>query len=68
MFLQDWISVDERMPTEADADEFNCVIVWHVYNGVMITGWHNVAYNRFISHWVPTIPRPENIDPKYKQR
>lgn len=68
MFMQDWISVDERMPTEADADEFNCVIVWHVYNGVMITGWHRVAENRFISHWVPTIPRPANIDPKYKQR
>lgn len=68
MIVADWIDRDERLPTEADADEFNCVLVWHVYNGVMITGWHNVAGNRFISHWTHTIPRPASIDPKYKQR
>lgn len=68
MFLQDWIDRDDRLPTEADADEFNCVIVWHVFNGVMITGWHNVVQNSFISHWTYTPPRPEHIDPKYKQR
>lgn len=68
MIVSDWVDRDERLPTEADADVQGCVIVWHVYNGVMITGWFNVPHNRFISHWMPAIPRPENIDPKYKQR
>ena len=68
MFLHDWIPREERLPTEADADAFNCVIVYHVFNGVMITGWHRVADNRFISHWTHTPPDPPDIDPEYKNR
>ena len=68
MFLHDWIPREERLPTAEDADAFNCVIVYHVFNGVMITGWHRVADNRFISHWTHTMPAPENIDPEYKNR
>lgn len=68
MIVDDWIDRDERLPTEQDADVFRCVMVWHVYNGLMVTGWFNVAGNRFISHWMRTVPRPANIDPKYKQR
>lgn len=68
MIISDWIDRDERLPTEEDADVQGCVIVWHVYNGIMVMGWFNVPHNRFVSHWLPAIPRPENIDPKYKQR
>jgi len=68
VIVSDWVDRDERLPTEADADVQGCVIVWHVYNGVMVMGWFNVPHNRFVSHWLPAIPRPENIDPKYKQR
>lgn len=68
MIVPDWVDRDERLPTEKDADAQGCVIVWHVYNGVMVTGWFNVENNRFISHWIPAITRPKNIDPKYKQR
>lgn len=68
MIVSDWIDRDERLPTEEDGDAQGCVIVWHVYNGAMVTGWNNVPHNRFISHWLPALPRPENIDPKCKER
>lgn len=66
-FPDDWIPREERLPTQEDADEFNCVLVYHVYQGEMITGWFNVANNRFISHWARTVEHPIWIDPKYKQ-
>ena len=68
MQVNDWTPIDERLPTEADADAQGCVIAWHVFQGLLITGWRYVAENRFFSHWMPTIPAPANIDPKYKNR
>jgi hypothetical protein len=47
-----WISTAERMPGEHDGDPQGCVLVWHEYQGVMVTGWHNVPKNQFFSHWM----------------
>ena len=46
-----WVPVTERMPTEKDADPQRCVLAWHVYQGVMVTGWHQIDGNQFITHW-----------------
>lgn len=68
MIVNDWTPIDDRLPTQEDADVHGCVIAWHVYQGVLITGWRYVAENRFVSHWTRTIPAPAYIDPKYKNR
>lgn len=68
MILHDWIPREERLPTEQDADLQGCVIVWHAFNGAMITGWHRMADNRFMSHWTHTPPEPADFNPEYKNR
>ena len=55
----DWISVRDRLPGPADGDDQQCVIVWHIYNGAMCMGWHQVERNRFITHWQPCPPAPK---------
>lgn len=52
-----WIKAEERPPTSADADEWGCVLVWHMYQGPMITGWRQVENNCFMTHWQHT-PMP----------
>lgn len=54
-----WISAAEEMPTEADADAQGCVLVWHALNGAMVTGWHQVARNRYMTHWMRTPAGPD---------
>lgn len=54
---QGWIHAAERMPTAEDADEWGCVLVWHFYQGPMVTGWRQVEQNSFMTHWRHT-PRP----------
>lgn len=56
-----WIdAIAERKPTKEDADERNCVLVWHVYNGVMVTGYHQFDSSRFLTHWMPCPKPPKN--------
>lgn len=57
-----WISRQERMPTAEDADALGCVLVWHIWQGVMVMGWHQVENNRFVSHWTPMIQPPRNYE------
>lgn len=47
----EWIDVRERKPTKKDADFAGCVVFWHVYNGVTVTGYHQAGNNRFLTHW-----------------
>lgn len=68
MHIDDWVPVEERMPKAEDADKEGCVIVWHAYQGAMITGWRRVAENRFISHWTHTPPAPADFNPEYRDR
>ncbi len=59
-----WRRTDEgeRLPTKEDADEHNCVLVMHAYQGVMVTGWFNVERNRFVYAWARCPKGPEGAD------
>lgn len=46
-----WIEVQDQPPTQQDADVQGCVIVWHIYNGVMVMKWHLVAKHSTVTHW-----------------
>lgn len=48
-----WISMPDRAPAAEDADAYECVLVWHIWQGMMVMKWHQVDKNRFISHWMP---------------
>lgn len=52
-----WISVLDRLPAQEDGDAQGCVLVWHIYQGVMLTGYHQMCANRFFTHWQP-VPNP----------
>jgi hypothetical protein len=63
-----WIPCSERMPTEADADEYGCV-VWR-YSGGSVEG---ADWNRSPSpgrpHWMPVPPlAPEPSGPTVEVR
>lgn len=48
--MSEWISVESRLPTQEDADEQNCVLVYHLLQGVMVMGWHRVSENSYCTH------------------
>lgn len=54
-----WVKREEGMPTEKDADVYGCVLAWHKYNGVMVTGWRRVRENDFVEAWARTPMGPE---------
>ena len=55
----DWIDKAVRPPTAADMDVYHCALCWHVYQGLMIQGLHNITHNRFITHWMPSPDPPQ---------
>ena len=60
--MEKWVSVLDRLPTEADADKGGCVLVWHIHQGVLLMGWHQVTSNRFFSHWMRAPMPPEGAE------
>lgn len=52
-----WIDAEQRKPTKADCDAFNCVLAYHKYNGAMVTGWHQFETSTMYTHWMP-LPLP----------
>ena len=58
MSPEGWIALGERMPTEADADAQQCVLVWHELSGCLICNVHNIHSNSFLTHWRPLPSRP----------
>lgn len=48
-----WIPKKDRMPTEADADPYGCVMIWDRLNGAKITGWRNTQElgREAVTHW-----------------
>ena len=56
----DWICIRDRPPTEADADFYGCILVCHIWQGVMLIGWHRIHENRFYSHWMSPPGPPPN--------
>ncbi len=65
MAKSEWIDVRDRMPEDRDADSTGRVLVWHTLNGCMMTGWHRLSENRFITHWQKPPKGPEGArDPE----
>lgn len=56
----------DRKPEAGDADEYGCVIVWHLLNGAMTVGWRNAANNRYHSHWMRIPDAPMDAEEKKK--
>ena len=63
----DWVNAGERLPTAQDADRAGCVLVWHKYSGVMVTGFHQFEHNTngFLTHWAPK-PKPPYGFPEWE--
>ena len=57
-----WVPVEDRLPTQADSDAQHCVIGWHKYNGVMVTGWHQFKVGGMYTHWMPVPKSPFLIE------
>lgn len=64
--MDGWISRAERLPGPGDADIQQCVLAWHEMNGAMVTGWRQVEQNRFLTHWRPCPPAPEDYPERYR--
>lgn len=64
----EWIMTADRKPTKADADEYNCVLVYHALSGVMVTGWHRVAENAEMIAWAKTPEGPKGTIHKVRTR
>lgn len=58
-----WIAKDERLPTEADADEFAKVEAWGHRGHVFQVAWHCVKIHSDVTHWAPRnhVRKPEGI-------
>lgn len=39
-----------------------CVLAWHRYSGMMVTGIERVAQNDFFTHWMPALEPPEGMN------
>ena len=56
--VQEWISVDDRLPTIYDADDDNCVLAIHKATNKRYHHWRSVADNPFdFTYWTRT-PQP----------
>ena len=53
-----WIPVEERLPTEDDADERGCVSVIHINGSKNIWHWSS-ADSILVTHWMPLLKGPE---------
>lgn len=48
-----WIHGKSRLPGEADGDNNGKVLVWHAYQGAMLTTWDAFPRNQFNVYWMP---------------
>ena len=57
--VQEWVSVDDRLPTIYDADDDNCVLAIHKTTNKRYYHWRSVADNPFdFTYWTRT-PQPQ---------
>ena len=58
---QEWISVEDRLPTEQDADDDYGVLAIHKRSIKRYYHWKSVADNPFdFTHWIP-LPEPPKM-------
>lgn len=48
-----WIHGKSRLPSKADGDTSGKVLVWHAFQGAMLTRWNEYSSNRFNVYWMP---------------
>ncbi len=58
-----WIHVQERKPREDECGPNGRIIVWHRFNGAMISNIHQLMDNRFMEWWKPYPEAPEGTEP-----
>lgn len=71
----EWIDKEERMPRENECGSNGRIVVWHQFNGAMITNRNQLAENHFMKWWMPYPKPPEGAEkllsalnaPKVKQ-
>ena len=49
-----WIHKNNRLPKAEDGDADGKVLVWHAYQGVMLTDWLACSKNPFCVYWMRT--------------
>ena len=47
-----WIHRKSRLPSAEDGDSTGKVIVWHIYQGAMLTRWDDYTKNPFNVSWM----------------
>lgn len=62
-----WIDKRDRLPMAEDADATHCVLAWHMHNGAMVIGWHQVERSPYFTHWQAMPEPPEGCDPAFKK-
>ncbi len=55
-----WIDAMERLPTKDDADKLNCVLVMDWQGEISVTGYHQFAWNKTLTHWRSLPPPPSD--------
>ena len=53
-----WIAREDYLPDKRHGDETGCVLAWHRYQGMMVTGIRRVRECEFFTHWAPAIEGP----------
>ena len=53
-----WVRADQVKPTAADADQRGCVLACHLYDGYRVTGWHQIARDKYYIKWQRTPKGP----------
>lgn len=62
-----WIAAADRPPMVQDADIMHCVLARHEWDGIRVTGWHQVTGDKRYTHWMPT-PEPPVDGAAYRKR
>ena len=58
------IAMDQRHPTEEDADIYGQILAWHRFNKWMPMSVGNALRNGFITHWTFAPRGPIEEEPK----
>lgn len=54
-----WHDMEKREPTREDTDPQECVLVWHMYNGVMLYHYKQAISSDYIRYWMRCPEKPD---------
>ena len=57
-----WTHKDDRMPREEEMGPNGRIIVWHRFNGAMVTNTFQLRENQFMQWWLPYPKPPEGAE------